>query len=180
MDLYVLALMARETMRKYQEILGGDLAKAVTTMKRQFALSSKTFLSNFMDQMKLIVSKDLKDMEFMSDVAMYAIMGKDAKKFFSGTKYVPADDPLNDEGVPYYLTFSPKCLMCSVIRDLDNVSDYKDLNYGEVISYALGSMMEIILDYVGYNYRVEVKERKCFLRGDPISEIALLLHEKTE
>ncbi len=178
MDLYVLALMARETVKKYQEILDGDLKRAVDTLKEQFAQSAKTYLSDFMDQMKYIVSKDLKDMEYLSSISLYSILGKHYKEFFLGAKFVPADDPNNEDGIPKYVTISPKCLMCSVLYDYENMHEYKDLNYGEVISYALGSLVEIIFDYVGHNYKVEVRETKCFLRGDPYSEIVMLLREK--
>ncbi|NVM54185.1 MAG: hypothetical protein HWN66_10835 [Candidatus Helarchaeota archaeon] len=176
MDLYVLALMARETVIKYREILDGDLEKAVTLLKEQFAESAKTFLSDFMDQMRLIMSKDLNDMPFMSEVALYAILGKNYKKFFLRPRYITADDPDNEYGVPHYRTVSTKCLLCSVIQDL-NLEEYKDLNYGEIISYALGSLVELIFDYIGLNYRVEVREIHCFLRGDPYSEIHMLLFE---
>ncbi|HUX99520.1 MAG TPA: hypothetical protein VMV49_08210 [Candidatus Deferrimicrobium sp.] len=180
MDLYVLALMARETVIKYQEILGGDLKTAVDTLKEQFASSARTYLMTFMDQLKLIVSKDLKDMEFMSEVSLWSIMGKDFKTFFSKSQYIPADDPRNTEGIPMFVSISPKCLLCAVIQDLPNVQEYKDLNYGAIISYALGSLMEIIFDFVGHKYNVKVQEKKCFLRGDPYSEIHMLLYEKTE
>ena len=179
MDLYVLAITAREVVRKYEEVLDGDLGLAVNTLKEQFASSAKTYLMSFMDQMKLIISKDLKDMEFMSEVSLYSILGKDYKQFFSGARYIPADAPGNEEGVPKFINISPKCVMCSVIKDLD-MERYRDLNYGEIISYALGSLIEIILDFVGYHYRVEVKENRCFLRGDPYSELIMLLHETNE
>lgn len=179
MDLYVLAVMARETVLKYREILNDDLGTSIQLLKKQFADSAKTYLRNFMSQLKLVVSKDLNDMEFMSEVALWSILGKDYKNFFIPSKYIAADDPINPYGLPYFLGVSPKCLMCSIIDDLDK-EEFYDKNYGEIISYALGSLIEIILEYTGYNYRVEVKETRCFLRGDPYSEIIYLLHEKEE
>jgi hypothetical protein len=180
MDLYVLALMAREVVIKYQEILDGDLETAVNTLKEQFASSARTYLMTFMDQLKLIVSRDLKDMEFMSEVSLWSIMGKDFKTFFSISKYIPVGDPRNIEGVPMFVTVSPKCLVCSVIQDLPNVQEYRDLDYGAIISFALGSLVEIILDFVGYKFNVKVQEKKCFLRGDPYSEIHMLLYDRKE
>jgi len=179
MDLYVLALMAHETVLKYKEILGGDLGAGVELLKKQFADSAKTYLRNFMDQLKLVVSKDLNDMEFMSEVALWSILGKRYKKFFIPSIYIAADDPINPYELPYFLGISPKCLMCAILDESER-DEYKDKNYGEIITYALGSLIEIILEYVGYNYSVEVKETRCFLRGDAYSEIIYLLHEKEE
>ncbi|MHA1267373.1 MAG: hypothetical protein ACTSRS_19195 [Candidatus Helarchaeota archaeon] len=177
MDLYVLALMARETVKKYQELSDGSLEKGAELLKRQFAESAKTYLRNFMDQMKMIVSRDLEDMEFMSAVSLWSILGKNYHEFYTPAKYIRKDDPINPYGVPYFLNVCSKCLMCSILdpseRDL-----YKDLDYGEIITYALGSLIELILEYVGYNFRVEVKETRCFLRGDPYGEIVYLLYEK--
>ena len=56
MDLYVLALMARETVKKYEEVLNGDLGKGIQSLKTQFAESAKTYLRNFMSQLKLVVT----------------------------------------------------------------------------------------------------------------------------
>ncbi len=179
MDLYVLALMARETVKKYQEIYDGDLQRAVDTLKEQFASSAKTYLSTFMDQMKFIVSKDLKDMEIMSGVAMFSILGKTYRKWFANAKFMPKDAPFNDDGVDKFVNISPKCLMCATLEKQD-YEDYKDVNYGEIISYALGSLMEIIFDYVGHSLQVKVREKRCFLRGDPYSEIEMLLYPREE
>ena len=176
MDLYILALMARETVRKYEEILG-DTDQAVETLKIQFAESAKTYLMSFMNQLKLVVSKDLSDIEFMSSLSLYSIMGKNFRKFFSNVHYITADDPSNEDRAHKFITYAPKCLMCSVLT-ADDQERFKNTSYGEIISYALGSLFEIILDYVGYNYRVEVKETKCLLRGDPFGEVTMTLREK--
>lgn len=177
MDLYVLALMARETVIKYREILNGDLHQAANTLKEQFASSARTYLQTFMSQLKLIVSKDLKDMEFMSEVSLYSILGPDYRKFFTNVKYVPADDPTNAEKLHKFVTIIPKCVMCSVIRDL-KVEEYQDTNYGEIIANALGSLLELIFDYIELPYTVEVKETRCFMRGSPYGEVVMFLHEK--
>ncbi|MHA1130392.1 MAG: hypothetical protein ACTSQQ_06240 [Candidatus Helarchaeota archaeon] len=179
MDLYVLTLMARETVRKYREIYNGDLQRAVDTLKEQFASSAKTYLSNFMDQMKFIVSKDIKDLEYMSGISLYSILGKNYRKWFSTAKYMPKDAPFNDDGVDKFINISPKCLLCSALP-LEEMEDYKNVNYGEVISYALGSLIELILEYVGYKFNIQVREKRCFLRGDPYSEIEMLLHPREE
>ncbi|TFG06012.1 MAG: hypothetical protein EU536_00280 [Promethearchaeota archaeon] len=179
MDLYVLALMARETVLKYQELLDGNLEAAVNTLKVQFAESAKTYLRNFMNQLKLVVSKDLNDMEFMSEVSLWSILGPKFREFFAPSKYLPAGDPINPYNNPCFVSISPKCVLCSVIQDLD-MEKYRDLDYGAIISYALGSLIEIIMEYVGHNYRIEVKETRCFLRGDPYSEMVYLVHEKNE
>jgi hypothetical protein len=179
MDLYVLALMARETVIKYRELLNGNLQEAITTLKEQFASSARTYLQTFMSQLKLIVSQDLKDIGFMSEVSLYSILGPDYRKFFSNTKYVPADDPNNAEKLHKFITIVPKCVMCSVIGDL-KVEEYKDTEYGSIISYALASLLELIFEYIGKPYRIELKETRCFMRGSPHGEVVMFLHEKKE
>jgi len=177
MDLYVLALMARETVIKYREILNGDLQRAANILKEQFASSARTYLQSFMSQIKLIASNDLKDITFIAEVSLYSILGPDYRKFFSNIKYVAADDPNNLEKLHKFVNIVPKCLMCSAIRDL-NLEEYKDTNYGEIITNALASLLELLLDYLDLHYSVEVKETQCFMRGSPFGEVVMFLHEK--
>jgi len=169
--------MARETVVKYRELLNGNLQEAVATLKEQFASSARTYLQGFMGQLKLIVSTDLKDVEFMSHVSLYSILGPSYQKFFSNIKYIPADDPNNAEKLHKFITVFPKCVMCSVIRDL-NMEEYKETEYGGIITYALASLLELILDYVGLHYIVSIKETRCFMRGDVVGEVVMFLHEK--
>lgn len=179
MDLYVLSLMARETVVKYREILNDDLPGAVNTLKEQFASSARTYLQIFMSELKLIVSLDLKDIEFMQDVALYSILGPEYKKFYSSIKYVAADDPSNPEKLHKFINIIPKCLMCSCIHDL-NADEYKDTDYGEIITYALASLLELVFDYIGLSYTVSLKETRCFMKGSPYGEVVMFLHEKKE
>lgn len=177
MDLYVLAMMARETVIKYRELLGGNLPEAVNTLKEQFASSARTYLQTFMGQLKLIVSKDLNDIGLMSEISLYSILGPDYKKFFSNIRYLPADDPTNKEKLHQFITVFPKCVMCSVIGDL-KVEEYRGIGYGEIISHALASLLELIFEYVGQPYTVELKETRCFMTGSPFGEVIMYLHEK--
>jgi hypothetical protein len=177
MDLYVLALMARETVIKYRELLNGNLPEAVNTLKEQFASSARTYLQTFMSQLKLIVSKDLSDITIMSDVSLYSILGPDYKQFFSNVRYVAADDPNNAEKLHKFVTLSPKCVLCSVIGDL-KMEEYIGTGYGEIISYALASLLELIFEYIGTPYTIELKETRCFLTGSPFGEGIMYLHEK--
>jgi hypothetical protein len=116
-------------------------------------------------------------MEILSKVALWSILGKSVNKYYEGPRYFPPDDPLNKEKIPKFITTFPKCLLCPSILDLD-IEKYKDLNYGELIFNALASLFEMILDSMGYNYKISYKETKCFLRGDPYGEIVYFLHEK--
>ena len=177
MDLYVLALMAREAVKKYQEVLGSDIQTAINTLKVQFAESAKTFLRSFMGQLKLVISEDLNDMEFMSSVSLYAILGKNYKDYFSAVKFIAADHPMNYDGVDKFVTISKKCLMCSILPK-ENWDSYKECNYGEIIPHALASLMELILEFIGMDVTVEVHETKCFLRGDEYAETEMIIRQK--
>lgn len=177
MNLYVLALMARETVLKYQEIYEGDLERAVNTMKEQFSDAARSYLMDFMGQLNLILSRNLKDMEILSDVALWSILGRNSRSILGRSLYIPADDPRNLEHIDKFVTIAPKCVLCAAIRDLD-LNRYKNLNYGEIIFGALGSLMELILNSMGFNYNLIVKETKCMLRGDPYSEATFYLYEK--
>jgi hypothetical protein len=159
-------------------VLGTDVETAITTLKTQFAESAKTYLRTFMGQLKLIVSEDLNDMEFMSSVALYSILGKNYKDFFTATKYIPADHPMNYDGVDKFVTISRRCLMCSILPK-DQWDTYKECNYGEIIPHALASLMELILEFIGMDVSIEVQETKCFMRGDEYSETEMIIREKT-
>jgi hypothetical protein len=179
MNLYVLALMARETTLKYQEIYGGDLEKAISTLKEQFADAARSYLMNMINQLNLIMSQDLNEFGILSEVALWSLLGKQFSEFFEPATYLSADDPNNKDGVHKFYSKVPKCLMCSVIKDLD-LNRYRGLQYGGIITYALGSLVELVINAMGHDYRTVPIESKCFLEGDPYSEATYLLLEKEE
>jgi len=170
MNLFMLSSMAYGVTKKYEEIFGGNTGLAVDTFTEQFVNGASSIMYELLPQMKFFFSKSLEDVEFLSDVAMYVILGSKWRKFFGKPIFIPADK--SEEGVPKLVLRFVRCVLCTGLKpgiDIDQAK-LKRNSYGELLARALVSLMQLIQDYVGNEYTLEVKETKCRLRGDLYGE----------
>lgn len=90
MDLYVLSLMELEVLKKYAKILGNQ-GDAFDEFTHQFEQGAHDIFYSVMDLVKLFFSKDLKDLLYVYDLAMYLILGKAYREFFDRPKFISAE-----------------------------------------------------------------------------------------
>ncbi len=178
MNLYMLSSMAYGVTKKYEEIFDGDTGLAVDTFTAQFVNAANSIMYELLPRMKVFFSKSLDDLEFLSDVAMYVILGKKWTNFFSEPKYIPAER--TEDGVPQLIIGVNCCVLCTGLRPGVNIdhTKLKKNSYGELLAQALVALMQMIQDYVGNNYKLVVKETKCRLRGDPYGESIVFFYPK--
>ncbi|MHA1129448.1 MAG: hypothetical protein ACTSRC_18830 [Candidatus Helarchaeota archaeon] len=180
MNLWMLSSMAYGVTKKYEEIFEGDTGKAVDTFTEQFISGANSIMYELLPRMKVFFSKSLDDLEFLTDVAMYVIMGPKWKQFFGKPQFIPADDTA--DGVPKLIIRFIRCVLCTGLRpgiDIDH-SKLKKNSYGELLARALVALMQMIQDYVGNDYKLDVKEVKCRLRGDEWGEGVVFFFPKND
>jgi hypothetical protein len=170
MNLYMLSTMAFGVTKKYEEIFEGDTGLAVDTFTEQFVNGANSIMYELLPKMRFFFSKSLDDVAFLADVAMYVVLGPKWKRFFSKPFFTPADQ--SEEGVPKLTFVFQRCVLCTGLtpgRDIDPTKLRRN-SYGELLARAITSLMQLIQDYVGNEYTLEVKETKCMLRGDLYGE----------
>ncbi len=170
MNLWMLSSMAYGVTKKYEEIFDGDTGLAVDTFTEQFVNGAKSIMYELLGTMKMFFSKSLEDLEFLSGVALYVVLGPDWNDFFEEPIYVPGER--TEDGVPQLIMRQKKCVLCTGLRpgiDLDHTK-FKKNTYGELLANALVALLQMIQDYVGNEYNLVVKETKCLLRGDSFNE----------
>ncbi|MHA1266942.1 MAG: hypothetical protein ACTSRS_17020 [Candidatus Helarchaeota archaeon] len=180
MNLWMLSSMAYGVTKKYEEIFDGDTGMAVDTFTEQFVNGAKSIMYDLLGTMKMFFSKSLTDLEFLSAVALYVVLGPNWEKFFEHPIYVPGEK--TDDGVPQLIIRQKICVLCTGLipgEDID-VSKLKKNSYGELLASALVALLQMIQDYVGNKYHLVVKETKCLLRGDPFNEGVTFFFPKTD
>jgi hypothetical protein len=180
MNLYMLSTMAFGVTKVYEEIFNGDTGLAVDTFTEQFMNGANSIMYELLPTMKIFFSKSLEDVEFLSGVAMYVILGPKWQNFFGPPKFVPANR--SEERVPKLIITYKCCVLCTGLKpgvDIDPAKLRRN-SYGELLARALVSLMQLIQDYVGNEYTLEVKETKCRLRGDPYGECLIYFFPKTK
>ncbi|MDD1777221.1 MAG: hypothetical protein LUQ65_03560 [Candidatus Helarchaeota archaeon] len=182
MNLYMLSSMAYGVTKYYEEIFKGDTGMAVDTFTTQFVNGASSIMYELLPRMNFFFSKSLVDIKLFSDVAMYVIMGPKWRRCFGEPIVVPAEK--SEEGVPQLILHFTRCVLCTGLKpgvDIDQ-SKLKEKSYGELLASAFSALLQLIQDYVGNEYTLEVKEVKCMLRGDPYGEciVSFLPKKKAE
>ena len=180
MNLWMLSSMAFGVTKKYEEIYEGDTGLAVDTFTQQFIHGAESIMYGLMDTLKIFFSKSLDDMEFLSDTAMYVILGSKWKDFFGTPQFIKAEEA--EDGVAKLVMRFQRCVLCTGLRpgiDIDHTK-LRENSYGELLARALTALLQMIQDYVGNKYRLEVKETKCRLRGDLYGEGVIYFYPKEE
>jgi len=180
MNLWMLSSMAFAVTKKYEEIFDGDTGLAIDTFTEQFVNGATSIMYELLGTMKMFFSKSLTDLEFLSSVALYVVLGPDWNDFFEEPIYVPGEK--TEDGIPQLIMRQTKCVLCTGLRpgiDLDHTK-FKENSYGELLAKALVALLQMIQDYVGNEYNLVVKETKCLLRGDSFNEGVTFFFPKEE
>jgi hypothetical protein len=180
MNLWMLSSMAYGVTKKYEEIFEGDTGMAVDTFTEQFVNGANSIMFELLGTMKIFFSKSLEDVAFLSDTALYVILGSKWNQFFGKTVFLTADK--TEDGIAQLIMRFPRCVLCTGLQpgvDIDHTKLKKN-SYGELLSRALVALMQLIQDYVGNKYKLVVKETKCRLRGDLYGEAIAYYYPKDE
>ncbi|MHA1266828.1 MAG: hypothetical protein ACTSRS_16445 [Candidatus Helarchaeota archaeon] len=178
-NLWLLSSMAYAVTKKYEEIFEGETGMAVDTFTQHFVNGAKAIMFQMQDRVKILYSKSLEDLEFVAKIALYVILGPNWKKFFTEPIYIPAER--TETGIAQFRIKFPICALCAGItpgKDID-AEKLHTHSYGELLASALASLLQMVQDYVGNDYQIEIKETKCKLRGDPFGEAVMYFHPKT-
>ncbi len=179
-NLWLLSSMAFGVTKKYEEIFDGDTGKAIDMFTEHFINGAKVIMYEMQDRMKILFSRSLKDLEFVSEIALYVILGPEWKTLFDRPIFIPAEG--TEENIAQLRIKYPVCALCTGLQpgiDLD-LSKWKKHSYGELLATALGSLLQMVQDYVENDYNIEVKETKCLLKGDSYGYAIMYFHPKTE
>jgi len=169
-NLWLISSMAYAVTKKYEEIFEGDTGAAVDKFTEHFVNGAKSIMFEMQERVKLLYSKSLEDLEFVATIALYVILGPNWNKMFEPPVFIPADR--TESGLAQFRVRWPVCALCAGILpgvDLDT-EKMQDHNYGELLAAALASLLQMVQDYVGNDYTIDIKETKCLLRGDPYGE----------
>ncbi|NVM29112.1 MAG: hypothetical protein HWN65_09720 [Candidatus Helarchaeota archaeon] len=180
MNLWMLSSMAYGVTKKYEEIFDGDTGLAVDTFTEQFVNGATSIMYEILGTMKMFFSKSLLDLEFLSGVALYVVLGPDWETFFEKPIFVPGEQ--TDDGVPQLIMRQKICVLCTGLIpgvDIDHTK-LRENSYGELLAKALVALLQMIQDYVGNKYNLVVKETRCLLRGDSFNEGVTFFFPKEE
>ena len=178
MDLYLLSLMELVVLQKYAEILG-DQGSAFDEFTNQFTQGAYDIFYSVMDLVKIFFSKDLQDLLYVWDLAMYLILGKEHREYFDVPKFIPAEE--TEEGVPKIVARIKKCVVCASVKEGDiKLDELGHRGYAEILGNALTALVQMVQDSVENDYKVVLKETRCFLRGDNYGEQTLFFYPKEE
>ncbi len=176
MDLYLLSLMELVVVQKYSEILG-DQGAAFDELNNQFRSAAFDIFYGVMDLVKIFFSKDLRDILYVWELAMYIILGKNYSEYFDYPKFIPAEE--SEEGVPKIVARIKKCVVCASVQEGDiNLDELGQRGFAEILGNALTALVQLMQDTVENDYNVVQKETRCFLRGDNYGEQTLLFYPK--
>lgn len=179
-NLWLLSYMGYSVTKKYEEIFKGDTGKAVTTFTKHFVNGAQALMFEMQDRTKLIYTKSLEDLEFISKIALYVMFGPKWRIFFDEPVFIPAER--TEKRIAQMRITWPICALCAGIRpgiDLDTTK-LREHSYGELLAAALAALLQLVQDYVGNDYITEIQETKCLLLGDPHGEGIVYFHPKAK
>ena len=127
-----------------------------------------SLMYTWLDKAKMLYSKKLEDMKVVIESAWHAFLGNSPDEI----EYFEAGD---GHEAPRVVWKFNKCWICSEILEDEECSnlDFKshpEFGYGSCASGIFETAIQLVQDYVENDYKVKVKETKCFMRGDDCQE----------
>lgn len=115
---------------------------------------------------QMMTSKSVEDLTYIIDTAWYVFLGEQ----ISSIKYIPPDD----QGIEKIIWTWDNCVMCANIQNEMDPDTLKDVNIEAVAAGVFQVTLEMIQDYVGNSFQVEVKNTKSGAWGDPHCEMTAI------
>ncbi|MHA1232423.1 MAG: hypothetical protein ACTSRP_28095 [Candidatus Helarchaeota archaeon] len=124
--------------------------------------------------MSIILTPNISDHAFFIHLALKALIGEKAvNKMFDKPVFIPAS--ATDDGIARVVIGIKKCPLCegleNKLKPLVGNADYLT-----VITSMGQAAVQNILEYVGEEYKVVVRETKCRCRGDEKGELTVFYY----
>lgn len=173
MSALFLSITSMEYTRLLMEIDNVNLEAALKEFKQIGNIAGQDLMFEYMDTSKILFSKSLEDVPLMVRVSWYISLGEDipAKNF----RFIPK----GAEGDQYdkVVWTSDHCLFCACLDEGSNLVVNKETLGNESWVNQIGGIikaaMQIIQEYVGNDYELQVKETKCMQTGDSCQEFTI-------
>lgn len=162
MNAFLVNVMLREALRKYEENYG--LEKGLAIFEDIAAKAAEPVVYELLDRIKMFFTKNIKDQVILISTAFDILFGGEK----CDIKYVSADD----EGIHKIIIKIFRCIFCAGINDIKPDALGQQSYIIPVISGAR-MIAQMIQDQVGNEFDVQAKETACFLRGDLYGEITV-------
>ena len=179
----ILILIVRATIKEYMEIFDGSMEKALEQLGEDVKVESSEVVMELIDKpiafgvkLNMFLSRDLSDQATLIHLTLKSLIRGDVvKKMFDKPIFIPAEQ--SENGIAKVVIGIKDCPLCCGLEDklrpLVGNSDYF------TVITALGqAAVQNVIDYIGLNYRVEVKETKCKCRGDEKGELTVYYYPR--
>lgn len=169
----IFSLTYLEDVKMLMDLTDGTLETALTEFHRLGKLAGHDITYEFLDIGKYVFSKSLEDLPMIIETSYYVMTGQR----FSSCKYYPPDDQVP---IPRVIFTLDRCMFCAGLKEEKSIEVNKETTgiqtWGSVMAGVVEAAVETIEEYVGNELRVEVKETKCIMRGDPYAEFTIFLY----
>ena len=176
LNFLIVNLMVKHIQNAYAEIFD-DYGKACEEVENLVRSEARNMLVEIMEKpvflgrsMKMLLSKSLDDIAFLASTTFFGMLGKDFKKFFAEPEFSIY------KGVGTLTIRMNRCPICAGRQVKQEELGEKTL--AGFLAVLFEEIIELEQEYVGNDYRVEAKETKCFMKGDPYGEITIKLYPR--
>ncbi|MBD3230412.1 MAG: hypothetical protein GF329_19690 [Candidatus Lokiarchaeota archaeon] len=130
----------------------------------------KDLIYESLELAKPLLSRSVEDLELILKSSFFGFLGKQKIDYF---EYVPPD--INK--IEKIIWRCNKCMMCAGLEEdpimKDNLKEMEG-SFGSLMSGIFESFFSAIMEYAGRNFKIEVEETKCMVRGDPYQEFVAI------
>jgi len=168
----LLNLAIRETLRRLI-IVDNTLPLALKDFYEMGVRAGKDLMFEWLDTVKMLVSKSLPDLTVVIEAAWYSFLGQ----YIEEITYHATPEP---EHIIWTLD---KCILCGGMKhdeslQMNDVTMGADYSYGDFASGVFQSAVQMLVDYLEIPRTVIVKETKCILRGEQYPEFTAWFHPR--
>lgn len=156
--------------------LTGSFDKTAEIMKKVGLEAGKDIVYESLELAKPVLSRSIADLEVILKSAWYAFLGKQKIDYF---EYIPPDS----EGVEKIIWRCNQCMLCSeidsdtILKDVFEKSEVH-ISFGSVMCGIFESFFNIVMEYAGRPFDINVEETKCISLGDPYQELTAIFTPK--
>ncbi|MHA1130630.1 MAG: hypothetical protein ACTSQI_06575 [Candidatus Helarchaeota archaeon] len=177
-----LSYMYQSIVEEYADIFNGDYEKSMDTLIDLVRPMSAEVVSKLLLEVKVMgvpfksyITKNLEDLPYIIETALYAVYGSWSKKMFEKPVYIPASK--SEYGVDTIVLKYNQCPYCC--NTMIPAEKFGKHHYGKLQVLTIEQMTQVMQDFAGNDFEVIGRETKCFHRGDDYGEIQLWLYPRS-